>query len=119
MKKIYLVYAIAVPTQAATHVHKIGECDAIIFVDAQSQEAASTLAHSALMDFGYHVTNVLSISVPSASAVSQFDTQLKLQYQNALYRGCGFELIAQALDQDHPLEVHSLNSPIIDVTKKH
>lgn len=119
MKEIYLVYAEAVPTKAVTNANDIVGADAIIFVAAESQEEAPTLARSALINYGYHLTKVLSVSVPSPSAVSDLDPQLIAQYHAAIDQGYGFELIAQARDPDHPVEMRSLGSPIFDETKKH
>lgn len=119
MKEIYLVYAEASPTKGVTNADDIAGADAIIFVAAQSKEEAPILARSALINYGYHLTEVLSVSVPSLSAVSRLDPQLKVQYKAAIDRGYGFELIAQSRDPNHPVEIRSLGSPIFDETKKH
>lgn len=119
MKEIFLVHAEAAPTKGITNADDIAGADAIIFVAAQSKEEAAILARSALINYGYHLTEVISVYVPSLSAVSRLDPQLKIQYKAAIDQGYGFELIVQARDPNHHVEIHSLGSPIFDDTKKH
>jgi hypothetical protein len=122
MKEIYLVYAEAVPTKAAINTDIVGNADAIIFISAESQEEAPTLARCALRDNGYHLTTVLSVSLPTLFDVSKLDTQLIAQYHAAAELGYGFELVAHPREErhpDHPVEIRSLGSLIFDETKKH
>lgn len=123
MKTIYLVHAEAAVTKAAKDAHELGDtAEAIIFVDAQSEEQSINLARSVLLDYGYQLTTVTEVSVPSPSVVRGYHPQLILQYNAALIRGHGFEIAVLPRNPrhpDHPAEIRSLDTPVIDKTKKH
>lgn len=114
MKEIYLVYAEAEPTAAAKNASDLVGADAIMFISAESREEAQTLARSILFDYGYHLTEILSVSVPTPAAASQFHPQLTSQYHAAMIRGYGFQLAAQARDPNQLVENRSLGSPIFN-----
>ncbi|AKH39167.1 MULTISPECIES: hypothetical protein [Nitrosomonas] len=118
MKEIYLVYAEAIPARAAIN-SNIVEVDAIIFVAAESQVNAQILARSALMNYEYDLTKVIAVSMPTPSDISNCDSQLISLYHEAIDRGYGIEIIAHALDSEHPLEMRSLSTPTINETKKY
>ena len=94
MKEIYLVTAEALQIKASTNGEYVVDVSAIIFIAAQSLEEALTLARSALINYGYHLTEILDVSVTTPSAVSKLKERLRAQYKAALIRGYGFELIA-------------------------
>lgn len=123
MKTIYLVHAEAAVTKAAKDAHELGDtAEAIIFVDAKSEEQAVILARSVLLDYGYQLTAAKEVYVPPPSAVQSLDKLLIPQYQAALIRGYGFSIAVHPRNPrhpDHPAEIRSLDTPVIDKTKKH
>ncbi|SFJ02849.1 hypothetical protein [Nitrosomonas sp. Nm34] len=94
MREIYLVTADALHVTTSTNGEYVVDVNAIIFIAAQSLEEALTLARSALINYGYHLTEIQEISVTTPSAVLKLKAQLRAQYKAALVRGYGFELIA-------------------------
>lgn len=123
MKTIYLVLAEAAVTKAAKDAHELGDtAEAIIFVDAKSEEHAVILARSVLLDYGYQLTAAKEVYVPPPSAVQSLDKLLIPQYQAALIRGYGFSIAVHPRNPrhpDHPAEIRSLDTPVIDKNKKH